>query len=149
MAPFRILILMLSGLIGFNMTNSRLDAWLIFKNKTVAHWVNFTSYFIWTGIEMWWAWHYHGFAWSWWYILLFLFTAFLYRRVVFGISLNIRRGLKDITIKWYYISRAERPAAWLDRQEIKYLGRNGKKIHTVYICLLVVFTALLFIFCPK
>lgn len=135
------LIWFLSCQTGFNMVNSRLDAWLIFKDKTIAHWVNLSAFGVVVGIELIIS-IINGMIW--WYIPLFLFTSCLNRRVIFGISLNLRRRIKDKTITWDYISRDKPPKAWWDRQEIKVFGYNGRAIHITYIILLIIFTALSF-----
>ena len=136
------LIWFISCQIGFNLVNSRLDAWLIFKSKTIAHWVNLTAFFVVVGVEL-----IMGIlsGYTWWFAVLFFITACLNRRVVFGIPLNLRRRIKDKTITWDYISRDNPPKAWMDRQEIKLFGYNGRAIHIMYIILLAIFTPLLFI----
>lgn len=137
-----LLIIFLSCQTGFNLVNSRLDAWLIFKDKRIAHFVNLSVFFILVGIEIIIGWN-NGF--TWWYALLFLFTSCLNRRTVFGISLNLRRRIKNKTITWDYISKDKPPKAWLDRQEVKIFGYNGNAIHWMYIILWVIFTTALFI----
>ncbi len=119
--------------------NGKWDAYQISKGKTIPHWLNLTVFLIMVGIEL-----YIG-KYIWWYAIIFFFTSCLNRRTFFGISLNLFRRKHDPTITWDYISKAKPPKAWLDRQEIKIFGYNGNAIHWMYIILLIIFTAALFI----
>lgn len=126
----------------FNITNAHFDAYLIFKHKTVAHWVNFGTYAIIIGIQV-----YLG-HFVWWYIIIFCLSALFNRQISFDIPLNIRRGKTDASITWDYVSKAERPAAWWDRMEIAVFGRNGRKIAIAYMILWGLSLTALYIFKP-
>lgn len=103
------------ALAGFNLINSRVDAYRILKNKTIAHGINFGAYAFYCAALCWLA------QWNVWQIILFGVSAFANRQFSFDIPLNLRRGLK-----WDYVSLAKPPAAWLDRQEIRLFGYNGR-----------------------
>lgn len=123
----------------FNWINAYADAYRILKNKTIAHAINFGIYAVIVGVQLWFS------GYTWWYMAIFCFMAFLNRQNTFDIPLNLRRRKTDKTITWDYISRAKPPKAWLDRQEIKIFGYNGRAIHIMYIILWALFTAILFI----
>lgn len=107
----------------FNVINSRLDAYIILKNKTVAHTVNFLAYACVVEALMWVFKMKVGDA------AIFGASAFFNRQLSFDIPLNLRRGLP-----WYYQSTANPPAAWWDKVERKIFGANydGKKIALWY-----------------
>jgi hypothetical protein len=108
---------------GFNLINSRVDAYRIMRNKTIAHGVNFGAYVLFALVLYyltvkpalnWVDFPYVDFT-------IYLVSAFCQRQLTFDIPLNLRRGLK-----WDYVSLARPPAAWLDRQEIRLFGYNGR-----------------------
>jgi len=115
----------------FNLINSRIDAYRILKNKTIAHAINFSGYAVVIAIEL------LILKPVWWFGLIFCFSAFLNRQVTFDIPLNLRRRKNDKSITWDYVSKANPPKAWLDRQEIKVFGYNGRAITLTYIFLWV------------
>lgn len=119
--------------------NGKYDAYRISKGKHIAHGLNLTIFLIMVGIEL-----FIG-KYIWWYAILFFFTSCLNRRGIFGISLNLFRRKTNKLITWDYITKAKPPKAWLDRQEIKIFGYNGRAIHIIYIILWVIFTTALFI----
>jgi len=123
----------------FNVINSRIDAFLILKNKTIAHAVNFGAYAVLVAVQ---AIYWHP---VWWMVILFCSNAFFNRQVSFDIPLNLRRRKTDKTITWYYVSRAKPPKAITDRVEIYVFGYNGRAITLSYIFLLLVNTAALYI----
>lgn len=117
----------------FNYINSRVDAYRILRNKTIAHAVNFGVYTLFCALLCWLA------RWNLWVITLFCVSAFCNRQFSFDIPLNLRRGLK-----WDYVSTAKPPKAWLDRQEIRIFGYNGRAPLVMYgaiwiICLIINF----------
>lgn len=99
----------------FNFINSRIDAYRIMANKTIAHGINFGAYAVFVGLLCWLG------RYGIWEILIFCVSAFCNRQFSFDIPLNLRRGLK-----WHYVSPAKPPKAWLDRQEIRLFGYNGR-----------------------
>ena len=103
----------------WNYINSRIDAYRILKNKTIAHGINFGAYVLIVGALI-----YLG-RYDWDTAVLFGFSAFFNRQLSFDIPLNLRRGLP-----WYYQSTANPPKALLDRIERKMFGMDydGKKI---------------------
>lgn len=112
-----------AALAGFNLINSRVDAYRIMKQKNIAHGINFCAYAVFAlvlyyktekPVISWADFPYYDFA-------VFLFSAFTNRQFTFDIPLNRRRGLK-----WDYVSTAKPPKAWLDRQEIRLFGYNGR-----------------------
>jgi hypothetical protein len=129
------------ALAGFNLINSRVDAFRILKNKTIAHGINLGAYAVFAlilyyftvkPVFTWADFPYVDFA-------VYLVSAFTNRQDTFDIPLNLRRGLK-----WDHVSTAKPPAAWLDRQEIRIFGYNGKLPVVVYttiwaICLIINF----------
>jgi hypothetical protein len=102
-------------LILFNLINSRIDAYRIMKNKTIAHAINFGLYVVCVGLIIW------LFKLELWSAVLFSFSAFFNRQLSFDIPLNLRRGKK-----WDYVSLDKPPKALLDRIEIRLWGYNGK-----------------------
>lgn len=118
-----------AALAGFNLINSRIDAYRILKDKTIAHMINFGAYLVFAvvlyyfttkPVLIWGDFPYVGFA-------IYLVSAFVQRQLTFDIPLNLRRGLK-----WDYVSLAKPPAAWLDRQEIRLFGYNGRAPVVMY-----------------
>lgn len=103
------------ALAGFNFINSRIDAYRIMQNKTIAHSVNFGVYALFCGLLCWLA------QWNLGVITLFCISAFCNRQFSFDIPLNLRRGLD-----WDYVSPAKPPKALLDRIEIRIFGYNGR-----------------------
>jgi hypothetical protein len=103
------------ALAGFNLINSRIDAYRILANKTIAHAVNFGVYALFCALFCWLA------HWNVRVIALFCVSAFCNRQLSFDIPLNKRRGLK-----WDYVSLAKPPKAFLDRIEIRLFGYNGR-----------------------
>lgn len=110
----------------FNFVNSRIDAYRILKNKSIAHGINFAAYAVFTGAMCWVA----GYDLK--DIVYFCITAFFNRQVVFDTFLNLRRGLP-----YYYQSTANPPKAIMDKIERKLFGMSydGKKIFVFYSCL--------------
>jgi hypothetical protein len=114
-----------------NIVNSRVDAYRILKNKTIAHGLNFGVYALFTGVLCWLS------HWNVWVIAIFCASAFCNRQISFDIPLNKRRGLK-----WDYVSTAKPPKAIMDRIEIRVFGYNGRAPILVYgigwaICLVI------------
>lgn len=109
------------ALIGYNFVNSRLDAYRILKNKSVAHGINFGAYgtFVVFFIFLFKMDASHS--------VLFGLSAFTQRQFSFDIPLNLRRGLK-----WNYVSLAKPPKALLDRIEIRFFGYNADAPLFVY-----------------
>lgn len=103
----------------WNYINSRIDAYRILKNKTIAHGINFGAYCVSIGVLV-----YLG-RYELKTIILFCCSAFLNRQLSFDIPLNLRRGLP-----WYYQSIANPPKSLMDRIERKLFGvdYDGKKI---------------------
>lgn len=102
-------------LAAFNLVNSRIDAYRIIKNKTIAHGINFGAYgIVVIAIAVIGKLHLPD-------IILLCISAFCNRQISFDIPLNLRRGLK-----WDYVSTAKPPKAFLDRIEIRVWGYNGR-----------------------
>lgn len=112
----------------WNLINSKIDAYRILKNKTIAHGINFGVYGLFVALVCWIS-EYDIKT-----IVLFAISAFLNRQLSFDIPLNLRRKLP-----WYYQSVANPPAAWWDRVERKVFGvdYDGKKIVMWYSILFV------------
>jgi hypothetical protein len=108
-------------LAGCNLINSRIDAYRIMRNKTIAHGINFGAYATYCALLCLFA------QWNVWQIILFCISAFCNRQLSFDIPLNLRRGLK-----WDYVSLAKPPKAFLDRIEIRIFGYNGRAPVLVY-----------------
>lgn len=106
-------------LIGWNVINSRVDAYRILRHKAIAHGINFVAYAIIVGVLIWLGRFELKDA------ILFGTSAFFNRQLSFDISLNLRRGLP-----WYYQSVAQPPKSLMDRIERKLFGMDydGKKI---------------------
>jgi len=105
-----------------NLINSRIDAYRILRNKTIAHGINFGVYAIIVGALI------VVFKMSWPISILFCFSAFFNRQLSFDIPLNLRRHLK-----YYYQSTANPPKALLDRIErVLFPDNDGKKIVIFY-----------------
>jgi hypothetical protein len=96
------------ALAGFNLINSRIDAYRILKNKHIAHAINFGVYALFCVELCWLA------LWNFGVITLFCVSAFCNRQISFDIPLNLRRHLP-----WDYVTKEKPPGAWLDRQEIR------------------------------
>jgi hypothetical protein len=118
-----------------NYVNVELDAYKILKHKTIAHAVNFTAYLSFS-ILIYWLTVKPEISlqnFPYWDFLVYLLGAFFNRQITFDIPLNLRRGLR-----WYYVSLDKPPKAWLDRQEVKLFGYNGKAIAFAYsLCWLI------------
>ncbi len=116
-------------LIFINLFNVYIDAYKILKHKTIAHWLNLCAYLFFAVLfyvlvskpELKFC------CFSYLDFLLFLFSAFFNRQIFFDIPLNLKRGLSS-----FYVSLDKPPKAWLDRQEVKFFGYNGKKITIFY-----------------
>lgn len=119
------------ALAGFNLINSRIDAYRIMRNKRIAHGINFGVYTLFCGVLCWLA------QWNIGVITLFCASAFCSRQFTFDIPLNRRRGLP-----FDYVSKANPPKSILDRIEIRLFGYNGRAPFVVYgvvwvICLII------------
>jgi hypothetical protein len=108
-------------LAGFNFINSRLDAYRIMRNKTIAHGINFGVYTLFSALLCWLA------HWNLGVITLFSVSAFCNRQLSFDIPLNLRRGLK-----WDYVTKDNPPKALMDRIEIAIFGYNGRAPFILY-----------------
>lgn len=109
------------ALAGFNLINSRVDAYRIMHNKHIAHGINFGAYAVFIGALCWLG------RYDVWDILLLSISAFMNRQFAFDIPLNLRRGLK-----WDYVTLAKPPKSILDRIEIRIFGYNGRAPVLVY-----------------
>lgn len=128
-------------LAGFNLINSRLDAYRIMKRKNIAHGINFGAYFIFAillfyltekPVLAWATFPYFEFA-------VFLISAFTNRQFSFDIPLNRRRSLPAD-----YVTPAKPPKALLDRIEIRIWGYDGRAPLVCYgiiwiLCLIINF----------
>lgn len=108
-------------LAGFNLINSRLDAYRIIRNKNVAHGANFGAYAFFAGLLFWLG------ELNVWQIIIFFISAFCNRQFTFDIPLNLRRGLA-----WDYVTKANPPQALMDKIEIRLFGYNGRAPFLVY-----------------
>lgn len=123
------------ALVGFNLINSRIDAYRIMQNKTIAHGINFGAYTLFVGIL---SYVCHVKAhWDIRVIALFCVSAFCNRQWSFDVPLNLRRHLL-----WDHVSTAKPPKAFLDRIEIRAFGYNGRAPLFVYgavwvVCLII------------
>jgi len=114
-------------LVGFNLINSRIDAYRILKDKAIAHGVNFISYAVFSIILYWLAnkpeitWCKFPYI----DVIVYCMSAFCNRQLSFDIPLNLRRHLP-----WYHQSAANPPKAWWDKVERRIFGidYDGKKI---------------------
>lgn len=122
----------------WNLINSRIDAYIFLKNKTVAHGINGGLYITLIAAEIWYLQP------LWWMGVIFAIAALFNRQVTFDIPLNLRRRKTDKTITWDYISRAKNPKAIIDRIERKLFGYDGRLLHIAYILLWITTTGLLF-----
>lgn len=123
------------ALVVFNLINSRIDAYRIMANKTIAHGINFGAYAVFVAF-MCYVCHREG-GWNFGVITLFCVAAFCNRQWSFDVPLNIRRRLP-----WDYVTKAKPPAAILDRIEIRIFGYNGRAPVLVYagvwvVCLII------------
>lgn len=106
----------------WNFINSRIDAYRILKNKTIAHGINFGAYAAFAALVVWIS------DMNLPNIVLFGVSAFFNRQLSFDIPLNLRRKLD-----WYYQSTARHPKAILDRIENAIFGMGvGKEIVLFY-----------------
>ena len=127
-----------------NLINSRVDAYRIMKNKTIAHALNLSAYLVIAIIlyyftvkpELSWVeFPYVDFA-------IYLILAFCNRQISFDIPLNLRRHLD-----WFYQSTANPPAAWWDRIErMLFPDNDGKKIVLFYSIMWCVSISIKFLF---
>lgn len=108
-------------LIGWNVINSRIDAYRILKHKAIAHGINFGAYVLMVGALFWLGRFEEKES------ILFGISAFFNRNIVFDSFLNKRRGLSI-----FYVSTAQPPKSWWDRVEISVFGRNGVLIFVIY-----------------
>lgn len=119
------------ALAGFNLINSRVDAYRILSNKRIAHGINLGAYVLFTGLLCWLA------RWNVWEIIIFCVSAFCNRQFTFDIPLNKRRGLP-----WDYVSLANPPKSITDQIEIRLFGYNGRAPFVMYgviwaVCLII------------
>jgi hypothetical protein len=131
-----------SVLAGFNLINSRLDAYRILRHKQIAHGINFGAYmalvlFL-VYLQACKQWPLDGIDWV--YFILeavnFLLSALCNRQLSFDIPLNLRRGLK-----WDYQSVANPPKAIMDKIERWFFGNlEGKYIAGIYAVAFLLFT---------
>lgn len=110
-----------AALAGFNLINSRVDAYRIARHKRIAHGINFGAYILFVGLLCWLA------HWELWQIVIFSLSAYCNRQFTFDIPLNLRRGLK-----WDYVSKANPPKSITDQIEIRLFGYNGRAPFVVY-----------------
>jgi len=115
----------------FNLVNSRVDAYRIFKTKSIAHGINFGCYAALVGAECWYLQS------SVLMTVIMCIQAFLNRQNWFDIPLNMRRRKHDKTITWDYQSRAKPPKAITDRIEYWIFGYNPAAIAITYMVLWV------------
>jgi hypothetical protein len=111
------------ALAGFNVINSRVDAYRIMQRKDIAHGINFGAYAIFALILYYFTMK-PALSWSdfpYFDLAIFLISAFCNRQFTFDIPLNKRRGLPAT-----YVSLAKPPKALLDRIEIRIWGYDGK-----------------------
>ena len=109
------------ALTGFNLINSRIDAYRIMRNKRITHGINFAAYVVFVGLLCWLG------RYELWDIVVFSVSAFCNRQFTFDIPLNLRRGLK-----WDYVSKANPPKSITDRFEIFLFGYNGRAPFLLY-----------------
>lgn len=127
------------ALAGFNLINSRIDAFRILRHKPIAHGINLGAYAVFAlvlyyltckPVLTWSAFPYAD-------LIIFCVSAFTNRQFSFDIPLNLRRGLQ-----WDYVTKADPPASILDRIEIRLFGRNGRAPFLLYgvvwvVCLII------------
>ncbi len=116
------------ALVFFNLVNSRLDAYRILKNKTIAHGINFAAYALFTGVLGYFSIrHVEGI----WMIIaetaVLAVSAFCNRQFSFDIPLNRRRKLA-----WNYVSLDKPPKALLDQFEVRLFRYNGTAPFVMY-----------------
>lgn len=109
------------ALAGFNLINSRIDAYRIMANKTIAHGINFGTYAVFVALLCWLG------QYDIWEILIFCVSALTNRNISFDVALNLRRKLP-----WWYMSTANPPKAWWDKIEQQIVGYNGRAITIIY-----------------
>jgi hypothetical protein len=124
-----------AALVLFNLINSRIDAYRILQNKTIAHGLNFGAYALFVGIISY-VCHVRA-GWSIGVITLFCVSAFCNRQWSFDVPLSLRRHLS-----WDHVSTAKPPKAFLDRIEIRLFGYNGRAPLLMYaavwlVCLII------------
>lgn len=114
------------ALAGFNLVNSRLDAYRILRHKNIAHGVNLAAYACVVAFLIW-----RQKPASWPEIIdqvNFALAAFFNRQLSFDIPLNLRRGLQ-----WDYQSTDKKPKAMMDRIERWLFGKlEGRYIAGIY-----------------
>lgn len=116
--------------IGFNLTNSYIDAYKIkVLHKWIRHGINLGAYLtVWAVVAYFFYWPQQE---HWVISLLHCFvslvSALACRQITFDIPLNLRRGLK-----WDYVSLDRPPKAWWDRLEIRVFGYNGRLPVLIY-----------------
>lgn len=122
-------------LAGFNLINSRIDAYRILRHKKIAHGINFgaymalVSFMIYLQISSVWNLDWCERIYAMLDALNFLFAAFCNRQLSFDIPLSLRRGLP-----WDYQSADNPPKALMDRIERKVFGElEGKYIAGIYL----------------
>jgi hypothetical protein len=124
-----------AAIAGFNLINSRVDAYRITRHKTIAHGINFGAYAVFALVLYYFTnkpvltWSEFPYA----DLIIFCVSAFTNRQFSFDIPLNRRRKLP-----WDYVTKADPPGAWLDRQEIRVFGYNGWAPVVVYAAVWVV-----------
>lgn len=112
-----------AALAGFNLINSRIDAYRILRDKTIAHRINFGAYAVFAlilyyfSVKPMMSWHEFPYI----DLVDYCLSAFTNRQFSFDIPLNLRRKLE-----WDYVSKADPPKSLLDRIEIRIFGYNGR-----------------------
>ncbi|HUR65478.1 MAG TPA: hypothetical protein VMZ03_03940 [Chitinophagaceae bacterium] len=122
----------------FNLANSRIDAYRILKNKSIAHGINFGCYALFAaGVGYFSIRHTTGI----WCIIAEIgvlgLSAFCNRQFSFDIPLNRRRKLP-----WNYVSPAKPPKAILDQFEIRLFGYNGSAPFVMYAAIFILMTVI-------
>lgn len=118
-----------AALAGFNLINSRIDAYRIIKHKTIAHGINLGAYVVFA-LMLYFFTAKPVFTWSEFpYVdfIVYLFSAFTNRQFTFDIPLNKRRGLQ-----WDYVTKAIKAGSLTDRFEIWLFGYNGRAPFVLY-----------------
>lgn len=118
----------------FNFVNSRIDAYRIMDNKTIAHGINFGAYAVFTALLCWLGRLDMG------EIILLCVSAFCNRQFSFDIPLNLRRHLP-----WDYVTKANPPKALLDKIEVRIFGYNGRAPFVFYGAIFIITTTIYFI----
>lgn len=118
-----------AALAGFNLINSRIDAYRILRNKTIAHGINFGAYAVFALVLYYFTvkpvMTLSGFSYL--DLIVICISAFINRQFSFDIPLNLRRKLE-----WDYVTKAEPPKSVLDRIEIRLFGHNGQAPFLAY-----------------